>query len=86
PFQLSQNSPNPFRASTRITYRLDEAGMVSLALYDVMGRSVRTLVNGLQASGVHDLTLDGEGLPAGIYWYRLTAAGRTETRQAIRVR
>ncbi|MDZ4803716.1 MAG: glucoamylase family protein [Candidatus Eisenbacteria bacterium] len=86
PFQLSQNSPNPFRHSSRISYRLDEAGLVSLTLFDVMGRTVRTLVNGLQTSGIHDVTLDGQGLPSGIYWYRLNAAGRTETRQALLVR
>lgn len=86
PPQLAQNSPNPFRQATRITYRLTESGPVSLVLYDVLGRTVRRLVDGHQPAGEHEVTIDGQGLAAGIYWYRLNASGQSEARQAILIR
>jgi flagellar hook assembly protein FlgD len=48
-------------------------GQVSLLLYDVRGRSVRTLVEEQQSAGEHEVMVDGAGLPSGVYWYRLEA-------------
>jgi hypothetical protein len=70
---LFQNAPNPFRRQARIAYRLAAPGQVSLLLYDVRGRSVRTLVEEQQSAGEHEVMVDGAGLPSGVYWYRLEA-------------
>jgi hypothetical protein len=83
---LSQNAPNPFTTASRIRYRLAADGAVSLRIYDVSGRLVRTLVDGPQPAGEHEVELEGRGLPAGLYWYRLEAGGGSETRQAIVIR
>lgn len=82
-FRLSQNSPNPFETTTRISYRLDQAGPVSLRLFDVVGRPIRSLYEGTQAAGEHEVVLDSGGLPAGLYFYRLEKGGATESRRCL---
>ncbi len=72
---LEQNYPNPFNPQTRIEYALPVAARVHLAVYDVTGRPVETLQNGIMPAGAHSVTFDATGLPAGVYVYRLEAAG-----------
>jgi hypothetical protein len=81
PRLLAQNSPNPFDRTTRIRYRVDAAGPVSLQLYDVQGHELRTLFRGTKTPGDYEVVVDSEGLPSGIYAYRLTTAGGTEARK-----
>ncbi len=80
---LSQNVPNPFHWHTAISYNLSEEGTVSLVLYDVAGRNVRTLAEGIQSAGIHQVTLRGEGLPAGVYYYRLEAGGEFDGKKCV---
>ncbi len=75
PVVLAQNTPNPFRGTSSIRFRLAEAGQVSLALFDVAGRRVRMLLEGVQEEGEHEVRLDAAGLPSGVYFYRLEHAG-----------
>ncbi len=81
--ELSQNFPNPFRLSTRIAYALPSATRVTLRLYDVQGRQVRTLVDGVQPAGRHSVMLEPQGLAAGVYLARLDAAGHTQQRKLL---
>ena len=81
-FYLGPNYPNPFNPATTITYSLDKSGPIELLIFDLLGRTVRTLVHGAQTSGLHSVVwagLDDAGrqLPTGLYFYRLTklAAG-----------
>jgi hypothetical protein len=83
---LNQNAPNPFRKSALVTYRLGETGPVSLVLYDVLGRPVRSLVQGVQTAGEHQAVLDGQGLASGVYYYKLDANGQQEGRRCVVVR
>ena len=83
-FGLGQNYPNPFNASTSISYRLMKAGQVDLAIYDLAGRKVATLVSSQQEAGAHQviwLGLDdrGESVSSGVYFYKLTAGERSVT-------
>jgi subtilisin family serine protease len=85
-FGLAQNQPNPFNPSTTIGFSLGEGGQVSLLVFDVSGRLVRTLANGPLAAGAHAVSWDGrddhgQAAPSGIYLYRLTANGETTTRR-----
>jgi hypothetical protein len=86
---LEQNAPNPARASTRIAYSLAAAERVSLTVYDVAGRLVRTLADGPEPAGSHAVTWDGtddSGAPlaGGVYYYRLsTSRGESSRRMTL---
>ncbi len=77
---LDQNTPNPFNPLTTIRFSIAESGLVSLTIYDVNGRRVRTLVDGLSSAGYQSVVWDGtdsRGRPvaSGVYLYRLTHTG-----------
>ncbi len=67
--------PNPFNPIARIRYHLDNSTSVRLAVYDVTGSLVKTLVNGWNGAGNHEVLFDAKGLPSGIYIYRMQAGG-----------
>ncbi len=88
---LGQNSPNPFNPSTRIGFSLPQAGDVTLAVYDLSGRLVRTLLDSRQTAGAHAVRWDGrddDGSQAasGIYLYRLITDEGTLARKMILVK
>jgi len=90
-FTLNQNAPNPFNPATSISFSLAEDRNTSLVVYDALGRTVRTLVNGPLPSGTHTMRWDGrddtgEAVSSGVYLYRLTAGGVTETKRMTLVR
>ena len=79
-FHLFPNYPNPFNSRTVISYVLPQRGHVSVRIYDLLGKEVITLVDGVQSSGVHRVIWDGKGrkggdMPGGIYFYRLQFEG-----------
>lgn len=86
---LSQNRPNPFNPVTTIDFRLPEPSRVTLAVFNIRGQLVRTLVNETRDSGLHSVTWDGTGgsghaLGSGVYFYRLqTGDGNGITRRMI---
>jgi photosystem II stability/assembly factor-like uncharacterized protein len=86
PHLLEQNSPNPFDRETRIHYRVEEAGPVTLQLFDLQGREIRTLVDGMKSPGSYSVVVGAGSLPAGVYAYRLTTRTGTETRKMWLVR
>ena len=74
-FELEQNYPNPFNPATTIEYRLSAGSDVTLKVYDLLGREVRTLVSERQNSGTHTVTFDAHNLSSGVYFYTLRASG-----------
>ena len=85
---LHQNVPNPFNPSTVISYELDAPGQVRLQVFDLGGRLVKTLVNGTGSAGRHEQVWSGRDqrgrlVASGVYFYRLQAAGETETRRML---
>jgi hypothetical protein len=85
-FSLSQNYPNPFNPSTSFEFRVPSCGLVSLKVFDALGREVGTLVNEVKAPGVYRLTWDAGTLPSGVYFYRMTAGSFTETKKLMLLR
>ncbi len=88
---LGQNSPNPFRASTSIRYWNGAPGELTLRVYDVTGRAVRTLAAGLSTEGWHRVQWDGRddaGVPvaSGVYYYQLRTGASQEARRMLLVR
>ncbi len=87
-FQLAQNQPNPFNPSTEIRFTVPTAGQVDLAVYDLTGRRLRTLVAASLPAGEHAARWDGDdenGVPlaSGLYLYRLTAGGQSQMRKMM---
>ena len=70
---LHQNYPNPFNPSTVISYQLTGNSMVSLRVFDALGREVAVLVDELKSAGRHQVTFDAAGLASGVYYYVLNA-------------
>jgi hypothetical protein len=75
-YRLFQNYPNPFNPSTKIGYRLKEAGYVKVMVYDIKGALVRVLVNETQELGFYETEFNAKGLASGIYLYRIEVIGR----------
>lgn len=80
---LHPNYPNPFNPETTIRYNLPVSGFVSLSLYDVTGREIKKLVNGFQPAGEKSFQFNGSGLASGLYFLRLTQAGKSEFRKMM---
>lgn len=80
---LAQNYPNPFNPGTRIAFSLPNAAPVSLRVFDLQGREVAILANGVLQAGDHLAHFDGTGLSSGIYLYRLEAGRLTQTGKMI---
>jgi hypothetical protein len=72
-YDLFQNFPNPGNPSTVIRYDIPAESEVILTLHNILGQTVRVLVNTVQKAGRYDYTLDGGNLPSGVYFYRITA-------------
>ena len=82
-FELGQNYPNPFNPVTRIDFTLSETSMVTLAVFDLSGAHVSTLVHGMTGSGQHSVELDASRLASGVYVYTLQANDRTLSRKMV---
>ncbi len=78
-YALRQNFPNPFNPSTEILFDLPETAMVSLVVYDVLGREVARLVDNEMAAGWHRVRFDAANLPSGVYLYRIQAGDFHDT-------
>jgi hypothetical protein len=76
-FALSQNYPNPFNPSTKISYQLPTDGMVRLEVYNILGKTLATLVNEEKSAGKYTATFDGSAFTSGIYLYRLNVISHT---------
>jgi hypothetical protein len=87
-FALYQNYPNPFNSSTVINYELQVPSVVSLKVYDVLGREVAILVDKVKEAGTHSVTFDTRNttlatLKSGVYFYQLKAGSYVETKKMI---
>lgn len=82
-YSLSNNYPNPFNPSTIIEYQLPKNGYVSLKVFDVIGREVKTLVDGYRTVGKYSVSFDASKLASGIYFYQLKANDYTSIKKMI---
>jgi len=91
PFALRQNFPNPFNPNTVIGFSIDRESDVTLAIYDVTGKLVRTVLNRKMPIGIYSEKWDGcdergKNVASGIYFYRLKAGKRVLTRKMVLLR
>jgi hypothetical protein len=82
-YALLQNYPNPFNPETNIVFDLVEASDVTLTVYNPLGQTIATLVNGTMESGRHTVTFDGSHYTSGLFYYRLEAGGFTAVRKMV---
>lgn len=82
-FRLEQNFPNPFNPTTSIAYTVQSAGHITLEVFDLLGRSVSVLVDGVVAAGDYTTQFDAAQLPSGMYLYRLTSGNQATTRKMM---
>ncbi|HWR83105.1 MAG TPA: FG-GAP-like repeat-containing protein [Candidatus Deferrimicrobium sp.] len=90
-FYLMQNYPNPFNPSTMIVFGLPHRSRVRIEIYDLLGRTVRTLMEGIRPAGHYEipwdgLSSDGQTLSSGIYFYRLKADDYTISKKLMLLR
>jgi photosystem II stability/assembly factor-like uncharacterized protein len=82
-YNLSQNYPNPFNPTTTINYAVPKACIVSIKIYDVLGREIETLVNDEKPKGNFKIDFYGGKFSSGIYFYRMQAGDFVETKKFI---
>lgn len=80
---LADGNPNPFNPTTQIAFTIPEAARVRLAVYDVRGRLVETLADGVQPVGTHDVQWNAAGVASGVYFCHLEALGERLTRRIV---
>jgi hypothetical protein len=85
-YSLDQNYPNPFNPSTTIRYSLPENAMVSLKVYDVIGREVARLVNSEMKAGLHEVHFDASRLSSGLYFYQLSTDKFVQTKKMMLIK
>jgi hypothetical protein len=85
-YSLSQNHPNPFNPSTKITFTLPKPEHVILAVYNTLGQKVATLLNTKMNVGSHDVQFNASTLPSGIYFYRIQAGEFSQVKKMVLLR
>jgi len=80
---LGQNYPNPFNPSTSFDFRISKLEMVTVKVYDMLGREVATLVNERKPAGGYTVQFDAGALSSGMYYYRLTAGTFVAAKRCI---
>ncbi len=86
-FAMTQNYPNPFNPSTQFEYSIPKASVVSIKVYDVLGREVAAPVNNaIRAPGNYQVTFDASNLASGVYYYKITAGDFTDIKKMILIK
>ncbi|MCE1164311.1 MAG: C25 family cysteine peptidase [Bacteroidetes bacterium] len=85
-YEMSQNYPNPFNPVTKINFAIPKQGFVTLKIYDVLGREVRTLVNEVKTAGNYSVDFNGAEFSSGVYFYRIESNDFTDVKRMILVK
>ena len=82
-YSLEQNYPNPFNPTTEIEFKVPQAGLVSLKVFDLLGKEIVTLINEHKSVGAYKVNFDASRLPSGVYFYRLQAGDFIQTKKMV---
>ncbi len=80
-YLLSQNYPNPFNPVTKINFAIPKSGLVTIKIYDLLGKEVRTLVNETKNAGSYSVDFNGSELSSGIYFYKINVNGFSDIKK-----
>jgi hypothetical protein len=81
-----QNYPNPFNPTTKINFAIPKQGLVTLKVYDVLGREVANLVNEVKTAGNYIVDFDASYLASGVYFYKLEVNGFTDVKRMMLIK
>lgn len=82
-FRLYQNYPNPFNPTTKITWQSPVAGLQTIKVFDILGKEIATLINEYKPAGRYEVQFEGDGLPSGIYLYKIQASKFSEVKKMV---
>ncbi|PIS45558.1 MAG: peptidase S8, partial [Ignavibacteria bacterium CG08_land_8_20_14_0_20_37_9] len=82
-YSLESNYPNPFNPTTSFSYSIKEMGLVTLKIFDVLGREVSVLVNEIKEPGKYSINFDASKLSSGVYIYLLSAGNFISSKKMI---
>ena len=82
-FSLDANYPNPFNAATTIAYTLLDENHVTIEIYDLLGRKLTTLVDGIQPAGSYQITWHADNQPSGVYFYKIKAGDYSQSQRML---
>lgn len=85
-YSLEQNYPNPFNPSTRITYHLPRSATTTIEVFDLYGQKVSRLLDRRMPAGTHAIDFVPEGLPSGVYFYRIEAGNFHDVKAMVLIR
>jgi subtilisin-like proprotein convertase family protein len=85
-FELSQNYPNPFNPTTKINFAIPKQGLVTMKIYDVLGREVRTLINEIKPAGNYTVDFNASELSSGVYFYRVQSGDFSDIKRMILIK
>ncbi|MBU2445511.1 MAG: T9SS type A sorting domain-containing protein [Bacteroidetes bacterium] len=85
-FSLQQNYPNPFNPTTKISFSIPEQSFVTLKVFDILGREVKTLVNELKHPGEYEIEFSANDLSSGVYIYKIQAGSFRDTKKMLLIR
>jgi photosystem II stability/assembly factor-like uncharacterized protein len=82
-YSLHQNYPNPFNPNTIIKFQIKDSKLVTLKIYDILGKEIETLVNEKLSPGSYEVNWNASHYPSGVYFYKLISDGFSETRKMV---
>jgi hypothetical protein len=85
-FKLTQNFPNPFNPMTKINFALPKQGFVTLKIYDIIGREIKTLVNEVKQTGYYTVDFNGSSLASGVYFYRIQSGDFISVKRMVLIK
>ena len=85
-FKLNKVSPNPFNPVTQVEYEIDQAGQMTLSVYNITGQKVTELYNGYQSEGTYNVVWDASEMSSGVYYINMLMNGHQETMKAVLVK
>jgi len=80
------NFPNPFNPTTKISFSIPQKSQIRIKVFDVLGREVANLADGVYEVGKYEVTFDASKLPSGVYFYNLTTGNNSISRKMLLVK
>ena len=85
-FSMSQNYPNPFNPTTKINFAIPKQGLVTLKVYDMLGKEIKTLVNEVKSAGSYTVDFNGSQFSSGVYFYKIQTGDFSEVKRMMLVK